>query len=374
MNEAKSPEPQVVIAGLTKRFKRRSGAGDVVPIDNVSLTICQGEFVVLLGPSGCGKTTLLRSIAGLERPEAGSIRIGGTTVFDSARKLFLPPNRRPISMIFQSYALWPHMTVFQNIAYPINSRKRVSKADTAQLVHTTLAQVGLQDLQNQYPGQLSGGQQQRVALARALVTDAKVLLFDEPLSNVDAKVRIELRAQLVEMQRELGFTSVYVTHDQEEAMELADRIAVLNNGRVEQLAAPREVYSRPATKYIAEFIGSANVYSGEVVSAADGTVEVDTALGRVVARGAGAEIEVGSKADVMFRPEDVCLVAAGSVNAWDAKVNRTSFSGSQQMVHLDINGATVLAVTGKNAELVDAGTTVAQVSPDDVRVFVRPDE
>ena len=373
MSDLLSGEPRVEIVGLTKRFRRRSGAGDVVPVNDVSLRIAQGEFVVLLGPSGCGKTTLLRCIAGLERPESGVIRIAGLPVFDSGSRLFLPPNRRPISMIFQSYALWPHMTMFQNVAYPIHARKgrRVSKAETAEAVHRVLAQVGLVGLHKQYPGQLSGGQQQRVALARALVTDAKVLLFDEPLSNVDAKVRVELREQLVEMQHELGFTAVYVTHDQDEAMELADRVAVLNDGVVEQLAPPREVYQSPATKYVAEFIGSANVYGGQVVGVQEGLVEVEVPFGRVVAAGSGAGLVPGARVEVMFRPEDVVFGVESGVNVWRAGVARMSYSGSQQTVHLLLGESGLLATVGKDV-VVSEGVLV-HVPPASVRLLVGED-
>jgi len=363
--------PQVEITGLHKRFKRRSGAGDVVPIDDVTLSIAAGEFVVLLGPSGCGKTTLLRSIAGLERPDAGRISITGTDVFDASRRLFLAPNKRPISMIFQSYALWPHMTVFQNIAYPIKARRRASKQEVADSVHRALAQVGLKDLHNQYPGQLSGGQQQRVALARALVTDAKVLLFDEPLSNVDAKVREELRVQLVEMQRELGFTAVYVTHDQAEAMELADRIAVLNSGRIEQLAAPREVYGRPASRYVAEFVGVANLFEGIVAAGSGDTLEIDTTVGRLRASAPASPARPGEAVVAMFRPEDVVVTAAPQQggNVWSGTIAHSSFSGAAQTLQIDIGAERIQALADKDAAFPDGSPVAVRVEPAEVHVL-----
>ena len=203
-------EPAVRLSGLSKSFRRADGAV-VRAIDDVDLDVEPGEFVVLLGPSGCGKTTLLRTIAGLETPDRGRIEISGRTHFSSERGIAEPPERRGISMIFQSYALWPHMTVFKNVAYPLQSRRRVPKHDIAGRVRRALAQVGIDELERQHPAQLSGGQQQRVALARALVSQDSLVLFDEPLSNVDAKVREQLRAELSEMQRELGFTAIFVT-------------------------------------------------------------------------------------------------------------------------------------------------------------------
>ncbi|MCI2266476.1 ABC transporter ATP-binding protein [Sediminivirga luteola] len=351
---------RVEIRGLSKSFRRRSGAGTIKPIDDITLSIQDGEFLVLLGPSGCGKTTLLRSIAGLERPDEGSISIDGTTVYDSGRGIFLPPNRRPISMIFQSYALWPHMTIFKNVAYPLRSRKstrRLGHAEIAARVEQALAKVGLVGLGDQYPGQLSGGQQQRVALARALVSEAQVLLFDEPLSNVDAKVREELRAQLVEMQRELGFTAIYVTHDQAEAMELADRIAVLNSGRIEQLDPPRRVYQRPQSRYVAEFIGSANLVAG-VVRSLDERAVVDTALGSFVIEDytehwtGDTPLGTGDSVTLMFRPED-CLVDPGPdsrSNMWDVELVRTSFTGVQQHLLVHSGDERLIVLTTNDAQ------------------------
>lgn len=367
--------PQVEILGLSKTFKRRHGAGDVKPIDDVTLRVNAGELVVLLGPSGCGKTTLLRSVAGLERPDEGRIRIQGEDVFDASSRLFLPPNKRPISMIFQSYALWPHMTVFQNVAYPITSRRRrVSKSEIADAVHRSLERVGLRDLHGQYPGQLSGGQQQRVALARALVTDAKVLLFDEPLSNVDAKVREELRAQLIEMQRELGFTALYVTHDQDEAMDLAHRIAVLDSGKIAQLAPPREVYAAPASRYVAEFVGSANLLDGVVETVRGGMLTVRTELGTVVAgEHPGDEARTpGVNVTVMFRPEDLQVSPAGAPaaqNSWAAAVIRTSFFGNAQSVSLKIGDTRLTAALPHDAVFADGDEVCVSVAPEHVRVL-----
>ncbi|WP_020578851.1 ABC transporter ATP-binding protein [Actinopolymorpha alba] len=389
-----APTPHVRIRNLVKRFRRRQGAGDVVPIDQVSLDIARGELLVLLGPSGCGKTTLLRSVAGLERPDEGSITIEGVEVFASARRLFVPPNRRPISMIFQSYALWPHMTIFSNVAYPLRARK-LPKAAVAKAVARGLERVGLAGLENQYPGQLSGGQQQRVALARALVSEAELILFDEPLSNVDAKVREELRAQIIEVQREIGFTALYVTHDQAEAMELADRIAVLDRGRIEQLAPPREVYRRPRSRYVAEFVGLANLLPATLATAAENpaggdsaddttagdttagdTVAIDTELGRIVAKRPGEEwagtpLSPGQSLYAMFRPEecDVSLDRPQVPNAWPAELERISYTATHYQYLVRIGEQTLRVWTLKDIGAEEGGQIWIAVAPECVHLL-----
>jgi len=224
----------VDIAGVSKSFRSRHST--VTALGDVSMLVQEGEFVVLLGPSGCGKTTLLRSVAGLEKPDRGRIEIAGRTVFDSAQKIAVPPENRGLSMVFQSYALWPHMTVFDNIAYPLRNRKR---PDVKGHVGRALEMVRCGELASRYPGQLSGGQQQRVALARALASGDQLILFDEPLSNVDAKVREAVRFELLNLQRELGFSALYVTHDQSEATALAHKIVVMRQGAVAQIGTPR---------------------------------------------------------------------------------------------------------------------------------------
>lgn len=226
-------------------------------INGLDLAIESGEFFVLLGPSGCGKTTTLRCIAGLERPDEGCIEIAGSTVAAPERGLFVPPERRDLGMVFQNYALWPHMTVEANVAYPVRARR--GAGDSRQLARRALRQVGLEELAGRYPAELSGGQQQRVALARALAASPQLLLFDEPLSNLDASLRLHLREQLRSLHRELGYTAVYVTHDQSEALVLADRIAVMHGGRLAQLGTPQEVYARPASAFVAGFVGFDNL-------------------------------------------------------------------------------------------------------------------
>ncbi|MET7335428.1 ABC transporter ATP-binding protein [Nonomuraea sp. NPDC005650] len=314
--------PAVRVKGLLKTFRRANGT-TVTPIDDVTLSIEKGEFLVLLGPSGCGKTTLLRCIAGLETPDRGSIDILGRRVFDRAgsRPVMVPPERRRLGMIFQSYALWPHLSVAKNVAYPLEAAK-VRKAERQERVARALELVGVSEVAEQLPGRLSGGQQQRVALARALVAEPSLILFDEPLSNVDAKVREELRLHLLEMQHRIGFTAVYVTHDQVEAMELADRIAVLRNGKIAQLAAPDVVYDSPASRYVAKFIGTANELSAEVVGRDETTVTVSLpgVLDRVrlPAPECGRQPAVGERVYVIWRPERTTIV--GSARTGDGIV------------------------------------------------------
>lgn len=249
----------VSLVEVSKRF------GSVLAVDRVSLEVRPGELMTLLGPSGCGKSTTLRMIAGLEPVSGGRILIGGEDVTDR------PAYLRDVTMVFQSYALFPHMTVFENVAYGLRTRRR-PEPEVREAVASALRLVGLQGLDSRLPGTLSGGQQQRVAVARALVMKPKVLLFDEPLSNLDAKLRRRMRGEIRELQRELGITTVYVTHDQSEALAISDRIVVMNRGRIEQVGTPAELYRRPATRFVAEFVGEANFlpvfYDGESVVAA----------------------------------------------------------------------------------------------------------
>ncbi|WP_218834934.1 ABC transporter ATP-binding protein [Rhodococcus sp. ACS1] len=238
---------------------------------DITLEIEKGELLVLLGPSGCGKTTLLRCLVGLEKPGKGSVELGDKTVVDAARRIFVQPNRRDIAMVFQNYALWPHMKIAQNVAYPLKSRRMKNEIQRGR-VEEVLKVVQCEHLADRFPPELSGGQQQRISLARALAPRPALLLLDEPLSNLDALLRIELRAQLRMLHRELGFTGVYVTHDQEEALALGTRVAVMKEGQFEQIGKPNEVYSRPATEYVADFLGARNRL--ELHSNGDGSARV----------------------------------------------------------------------------------------------------
>ncbi len=296
---APSAPPRLSLRGLRKSFTRRSGT-TFVAIDDLSLDVGTGEFLVLLGASGCGKTTLLRCIAGLEQPDAGRIELGGSPVFDASSGVDIAPERRRMGMVFQSYALWPHMTVQENVAYPLQMRG-TPRDRVGDAVSRLLKAMNIGPLALQYPGQISGGQQQRVALARALVCGDDLILFDEPLSNVDAKVREHLRLELLALQREFGFTAVYVTHDQDEAMALATHIAVITDGRIAQLGSPQDIYVRPRTSYVARFVGSANQFSGTLQRRADGVV-VETAFGTVAVPAANVHAARPEVA-VLSRPE-----------------------------------------------------------------------
>jgi iron(III) transport system ATP-binding protein len=244
----------VSIKGLTKRF---GGKSPTTAIDDLDVEVEPGEFLVLLGPSGCGKTTTLRCIAGLETADAGSIAFGDRVVYDAAAGIDLPPNKRQIGMVFQSYALWPHMSVRKNIGYPLRAR-RTQRAQANTWIEETARIVDCSDLLDRYPSQLSGGQQQRVALARGLVARPDLVLFDEPLSNLDARLRDQVRIEIHELHEKLGFTAVYVTHDQIEALALGDRLAIMRAGKIEQLGDPERVFEQPDTEYVAGFIGMSN--------------------------------------------------------------------------------------------------------------------
>ncbi len=287
---------QVRLADVVKRFKA------VEAMAGVSLTIEEGEFFTLLGPSGCGKTTTLRVVAGFYDPDAGSVAFGDTLVNG------IPPADRGIGIVFQNYALWPHMTVYENVAYGLKI-KRIAQAEIARRVGAALEQVGLQGLGGRTPGQLSGGQQQRVAVARALVLNPRVLLLDEPLSNLDAKVRAKLRSEIRRLQQDLHITTIYVTHDQEEAMVLSDRIAVMDAGRVLQIGTPVDLYERPESLFVADFIGTNNLVAGTVTSVSDGAAEVKTSAGTLRGRVVG-RVAAGAPAVVTVRPE-ILSIAEG---------------------------------------------------------------
>jgi iron(III) transport system ATP-binding protein len=316
---------RIAVHDLTKRF------GPLEVVSRAGFSIGEGELFTLLGPSGCGKTTLLRLIAGFYAPDEGEIR------FDDRRVNDVPPHERGIGMVFQNYALWPHMTVHQNVAYGLKLR-RVGGAEIEQRVKGALDKVQLAGLGDRYPGQLSGGQQQRVALARALVLNPKILLLDEPLSNLDAKIRIQVRAEIRKLQKELGITTVYVTHDQEEALTLSDRIAVLNQGKLFQVGAPRELYERPANRFVADFIGINNLVDGTVraVDAAGGRLTVDSALGALGAL-PNAQLRAGDKCVICVRPENVAIgEVAGERNAVRGTIAFAAYLGNTLRYDVDL--------------------------------------
>jgi ABC-type Fe3+/spermidine/putrescine transport system ATPase subunit len=288
----------IEIKNLFKRFKK------TVAVNHVDLEVKKGEMLTLLGPSGCGKTTTLRCIAGLEKPEEGEILIDGKSMLSEG---FVQPSNRGIGMVFQNYAVWPHMKVYHNIVYglKIQNLPRRTLQEKAQQV---LDLVGLTGLADRYPSQLSGGQQQRVALARALIRNPKVLLLDEPLSNLDAKLREKMRFEIKSLVRRMGITSVYVTHDQAEAMVISDRVVVMNSGNVEQIGEPEEIYAQPANRFVADFIGTMNFIAGEVVEVpkSSDTVYVHTVLGKRIRCKKGLDPAApGKRVFASIRPEDV---------------------------------------------------------------------
>lgn len=330
----------IAFENLTKSFVTLRGRIDV--LRGIGLLVHPGEFFVLLGPSGCGKSTLLNLIAGLEKPSGGTIRIGDTPVAAPRAGVFLSPFERDVAMVFQSYALYPHMSIFDNIAFPLtNLKPPPGREEIRRKVRDTAALLRIEDLLDRKAAELSGGQRQRVAIGRAIVREPRVFLMDEPLSNLDARLRMEMRAQLKDLQRNLGVTTIYVTHDQMEAMTLGDRVAVLHEGKVQQLGTPEEVYDSPANEFVARFMGSPpmNLIRGEVVQ--DGArrllkgegVEVD--LG-----GDGAEavdVPAGRRCTIGVRPEHIRLVPPGEGNL-DVTVNVVENIGSEYLCYVFLDG------------------------------------
>jgi iron(III) transport system ATP-binding protein len=356
------------VQNLLKRF------GANVAVNEISFSVDKGEFVVLLGPSGCGKTTTLRLIAGLEKPDGGTIALNGTTVSAPSRQVFVPPERRDIGMVFQSYAIWPHMTVFENVAYPLRVR-RLGQAAVTEKVTRVLDVVGLGGQADRSATALSGGQMQRVALARALVFDPTLLLFDEPLSNLDLKLREGLRIELKNLQRRTGLTSIYVTHDQEEAVELADRIIIMEHGRIVQIGAPLDIYVRPRTRFVAEFISSANIFPARVVALVDAThckVLIDNGQELIATR--EEPVSIAQQVDVVVHPED-CMLRATSPDDGGHKVRivHRQFQGTSTRYTIDWAGLEFAVVTLGTRDLMGEGADVTLHLPAEAtRLLLRP--
>jgi len=355
---------EISIREVVKRF------GSVTAVDRVDLSVRHGELFTLLGPSGCGKTTLLRLLAGFYQPETGEIRFGDRVV--SGR----PPYERNIGMVFQNYALWPHMTVAGNVTYGLRLRKLPTGEIGARLAEG-LRKVNLTGYESRYPGQLSGGQQQRVALARALVLNPDLLLLDEPLSNLDAKIRVQVRAEIKKLQRQLGITTIYVTHDQEEALSLSDRVAVMKDGRVQQVGAPKELYERPRTRFVADFVGTNNLVPGQVRERAGTSLVVDTALGplRAVAEG-----PVGERCVLAIRPENVAIAAGtegtGEGNMVHGRVGFVAYLGSALRYDVESASGQVLQADIRDPwhhEPLSVGREVAITFPASVTLAVADD-
>jgi iron(III) transport system ATP-binding protein len=317
--------PEIHVEKLVKTF------GDQRALDQVSFDVEEGELFTLLGPSGCGKSTTLLSLAGFQRPDEGRIVVADKTFFDAGRRLSVPAEQRNLGIVFQSYAVWPHMTVFGNLAFPLKVR-RLGKRDIRARVQEVLELVEMGQYASRYPHQLSGGQQQRVALARALVYSPEVLLLDEPFSNLDAKLRERARTWVKDLQRTLGLTTVFVTHDQDEALSMSDRVVVMDRGRVQQVGSPEDIYRRPANRFVAEFVGRVNLVEG-VVAGRDGTTVVVTVDGssRRLTVAAPADPAVTGAVTLAFRPEAVTLMPAESMtngtNTWEGEVHAVAFLG-----------------------------------------------
>jgi ABC-type Fe3+/spermidine/putrescine transport system ATPase subunit len=344
--------PRIEVIDLVVRY------GDVTAVDGVRFDIAPGELVTLLGPSGCGKTTTLRAVAGLETPSGGSIRLNDETVYSAAERRNVPTEKRGVSMVFQSYAIWPHMTVFDNVAYGLRVRK-LPQAEVRDNVLRVLDLVQMQAFADRPASKLSGGQQQRVAVARAIAFSPNVLLFDEPLSNLDAKLRAEMRVELRELQRRLDITSLYVTHDQEEALAISDRVIVMNGGRIEQIGSPEEIYNRPCSRFVADFVGSANLISGEVrgPSGSDGTLLFE-AQGGIQLEVIASDAARTSGDTVALRSSYVHLSPTpGSRNAIAGRIHRRMFHGDFIQYVVDWP-AGQLIVRRPPTELFDEGSEV----------------
>jgi putrescine transport system ATP-binding protein len=334
-NEFSKDKPLLEIRGVSKKF------GDFIAVNNVDLDIYQGELFCLLGGSGCGKTTLLRMLAGFEKPSSGQILIDGQDMSE------VPPYKRPTNMMFQNYALFPHMTVEKNIAFGLE-QDGISKAEISDKIDSILKLVELQDYKKRRPQQLSGGQRQRVALARALVKQPKLLLLDEPLSALDKKLREQTQFELMNIQYKVGVTFVVVTHDQEEAMTLSTRIAVMDRGRFIQTGTPTEIYEYPRDRFVADFIGSANILDGKVVSNLEGTIEVSTYLGKFAFK-SNSNISEGSDLFVGLRPEKISISKAASKSKnITGYIDDIGYFGDYSIYKVRLDEGKIIDVTAQN--------------------------
>lgn len=326
----------------------------VTAVDGVSLEVKEGELVTFLGPSGCGKTTALRIIAGFENPTSGRVLIGGQDV------THLPPHVRNTAMVFQSYAIFPHLTVAQNVAFGLEMRG-ISKSEIPAKVQRILDLVELAGLEHRAPEQLSGGQQQRVALARAIITEPRVLLFDEPLSNLDAKLREQMRGEVRRLQQRLGITSIYVTHDQAEAMALSDRIVVMEAGRVQQEGSPVDIYARPANRFVADFIGRVNFLKGRVTSVGPGSLRMDVHGRCLEVPATSAPLAAGEAALLVVRPETIRLAPSVGATSFTGTIRHATYLGATVEYELEWEGITILAVISSPLEqgVLAEGVTVA---------------
>ncbi len=336
----------VRLESVSKIYQDPKTKKEFKAVDSVNLTIEPGEFVTLLGPSGCGKTTTLRMIAGFESPDEGEIYLGDEAINA------LTPNKRDTAMVFQSYALFPHMTIFDNVAYGLKLRK-VPKDEIKKKVFDMLDLVGLEGMENRYTNQLSGGQQQRVALARALVVEPGVLLFDEPLSNLDAKLRVQMRTEIRRIQQQLGITAIYVTHDQSEAMAISDNIILMKKGVIAQMGSPKEIYYHPNSEFVADFIGECNFLKGKISASRQGEADVNV-NGVDVTVVTDKSVKPGDDGEIVLRPEAIII---GDTGMLPCKVELSCFMGSYQNYHVRV-GDTLVKITDNcpiNKKVFDVG-------------------
>ena len=352
------------LVSVSARFHHRV-KGEVYAARDVSLDVRPGELLTLLGPSGCGKTTTLRMIAGFQKPSDGRIFIGERDVTQ------VMANDRDIGFVFQNYALFPHLNVYENVAYGLRVRRH-SEAALGKAVGDVLAMVGLKGYERQMPHQLSGGEQQRVALARAIVIKPRVLLFDEPLSNLDAKLRVQMRGEIQHLQKTLGITTVYVTHDQEEAMAISDRIAVMNKGRIVQLGTADRLYRRPATVFVAGFIGRANLIDVTVLETGAGRAVIDIGGVTHVLNGAGEGLSAGARARAVLRPEAIALGQAGAAGAIPGVVRSRTYLGEKAEYVVEAGGQSLLVVRfeAENEHFASGSAVGVRLPASDVQLLV----
>ena len=357
---------KIVLTGINKYY----GTNRV--LKDVDLTIEDGEFMTLLGPSGCGKTTTLRVIAGLEKPQAGSIVMDGKRIVNAAESFFAPPAKRGLNLVFQSYALWPHMTVFDNVAFGLRV-KHTPKDEIKKLVENALSRMQIGEYAGRYPSELSGGQQQRVAIARAIATPVELLLLDEPLSNLDAKLRVDMRSELKRLHEEMGTTIIYVTHDQVEALTLSTRIAVFFNGHIEQVASPMSLYQNPASVRIAEFIGNPKInLTGGKAKRTEAGLEVESAFGNFTFQKSDCTDKIPDgtfDCRIGFRPEEVTLSRTASKGAVECRVYSSMPAGSETLIRLSVAGESFLAKRLGIRHYKADETVYAATAPEKLNVF-----
>jgi iron(III) transport system ATP-binding protein len=369
-----SSEPAVRVNGLCKSY------GPIPAVRDVSFEVAQGELLTLLGPSGCGKTTTMRAIAGLEKITGGEIYLRDRLVSSVPRGIHLPPEKRGVGMVFQSYAIWPHMTVFDNVAYPLRCHK-VPRADINRRVQHGLNLVDMETYGDRPATRLSGGQQQRVAFARAIVMEPSVLLLDEPLSNLDAKLRVQMRSHIKELQRRTGLTMVYVTHDQGEAMALSDRIIVMNGGRIEQIGTPEDIYERPTSAFVADFVGAINFIRGTVIGVKGEQNLIQVSTGREIlscSLGANVPPAIDDQVVMMVRPENIIVVnnrsertepECSAVNSMSAEVTSNTYCGERRELNLATADFTLQVASPNTVRIGRGAKVMVEFSSDDVRLL-----